>query len=90
MTVEEDEVERLSWSEDGQLLGVVTHSGTIYIYLSQLPIIWSIFNTHAAVLTSLTELTLYSCEVSCCILGLSQCATDLPDSGECVKCFYET
>ncbi|XP_033607097.1 WD repeat-containing protein 19 isoform X3 [Cryptotermes secundus] len=62
LTVEEDEVERLSWSEDGQLLGVVTHSGTIYIYLSQLPIIWSVFNTHAAVLTSLTELTLYSCE----------------------------
>jgi hypothetical protein len=62
LTVEEDEVERLSWSEDGQLLAVVTHSGTIYVYLSQLPIIWSVFNNHVAVLTSLTELTLYSCE----------------------------
>lgn len=62
LTVEEDEVERLSWSEDGQLLAVVTHSGTIYVYLSQLPIVWSVFNTHVAVLTSLTELTVYSCE----------------------------
>jgi WD repeat-containing protein 19 len=62
LTVEEDEVERLSWSEDGQLLAVVTHSGTIYVYLSQLPIVWSVYNTHVAVLTSLTELTLYSCE----------------------------
>lgn len=64
MTVEEDDVEHVSWSEDGQLLGVVTHSGTIYIYISQLPIIWSVFNTHAAVLTSLTELTVCNCEVS--------------------------
>jgi len=62
LTVEEDEVERLSWSEDGQLLAVVTHSGTIYVYLSQLPIVWSVYSTHVAVLTSLTELTLYSCE----------------------------
>lgn len=62
LTVEEDEVERLSWSEDGQLLGVVTHSGSIYVYLSQLPMVWSAFNTHLAVLTSLTELTLYSHE----------------------------
>jgi WD40 repeat protein len=88
LTVEEDDVERLSWSEDGQLLGVVTHSGTIYIYLSQLPIIWSVFNTHVAVLTSLTELTLYSCEVSCC-LGVSQYATDLPVSGECTNIFMK-
>jgi WD repeat-containing protein 19 len=62
LTVEEDEVERLSWNEDGQLLGVVTHSGSIYVYLSQLPMIWSVFNTHLAVLTSLTELTVYSYE----------------------------
>jgi hypothetical protein len=62
LTVEEDEVERLSWNEDGQLLGVVTHSGSIYLYLYQLPMVLSVFNTHLAVLTSLTELTLYSYE----------------------------
>jgi WD repeat-containing protein 19 len=62
LTVEEDEVERVSWNEDGQLLGVVTHSGAVYVYLSQLPLLWSVFSTHLAVLTSLTELTLYSYE----------------------------
>jgi hypothetical protein len=60
LTIEEDEVERLSWNEDGQLLGVVTHSGSIYVYLSQLPMVWSVYGTHLAVLTSLTEVTLYN------------------------------
>lgn len=62
LTIEEDEVERVSWSEDGQLLALVTHGGSIYMYLSRLPMVWSVFNTNIAILTSLTELSLYSYE----------------------------
>ncbi|KAK7874235.1 hypothetical protein R5R35_006274 [Gryllus longicercus] len=57
---DESSVVHLAWSEDGQLLAVASQTGSVHVYLSQLPLVTSVCGTQIAVLSSLTELTLFS------------------------------
>lgn len=53
-------VEKLAWSEDGQLLAATTTYGSVLIYLSKLPMLASAYSNYICVLTSLSQITIYS------------------------------
>ncbi|XP_067012869.2 WD repeat-containing protein 19 [Anabrus simplex] len=60
---EESSVERLAWSEDGQLLAITGRSGSVHVFLSRLPMVSSVQGSQIAVLTSLTEMTLFAFDI---------------------------
>lgn len=57
---QETGLDRIAWSEDGQLLAVCTHQGSINVYLSQLPFISAVNGSKIALLSSLMEVSLYN------------------------------
>ena len=61
MSVEDDNgVEKLAWSENGQLLGAATSYGSVLVYLSSLPMLASTYSNYVCVLTSLSQITIYA------------------------------
>ena len=50
-------LDKIEWSEDGQLLAVSTTRGNMHVYLSKLPLLGSSCNSRVAYLTSLLEVT---------------------------------
>ncbi|KAM8842536.1 WD repeat-containing protein 19 [Synchiropus picturatus] len=50
-------LDRLSWTDDGQLLAVSTQRGTLHVLLTKLPILGDSYGTRLAFLTSLLEVT---------------------------------
>uniref|UniRef100_A0A3P8UWS2 WD repeat-containing protein 19 n=1 Tax=Cynoglossus semilaevis TaxID=244447 RepID=A0A3P8UWS2_CYNSE len=50
-------LDKLSWTDDGQLLAVSTQKGTLHVFLTKLPILGDSFGTRLAYLTSLLEVT---------------------------------
>ena len=50
-------LDRMKWTEDGQLLAVSTEKGAIHVYLTKLPILGDASGTKVAHLTSLREVT---------------------------------
>lgn len=60
ITIEDDpRVERIAWSDDGQLLAVTTSGGSVKIYLSKLPKLVSPNSGKIAILTSLNQISVY-------------------------------
>ena len=55
---DERSLDRINWTDDGQLLAVSTTRGAIHVYLSQLPVLGASHLTRIAYLTSLLEVTL--------------------------------
>jgi len=55
---EERSLDKLSWTDDGQLLAVSSPRGTMYVYLSRLPSLGAAHGTRIAYLTSLLEVTI--------------------------------
>lgn len=55
---DERSLDRIEWSDDGQLLAVTTPKGSLYVYLSRLPMLASLHHTRIAHLTSLLEVTI--------------------------------
>ncbi|KAI8805835.1 hypothetical protein BJ742DRAFT_819298 [Cladochytrium replicatum] len=51
-------LERVEWSPDGQFLTIATKRGSLYTYLSRIPILGSVNGANVAYLTSLTEVTI--------------------------------
>ena len=49
---------RMSWTDDGQLLAVSTERGSLYCFLTKLPVLGATQQTRMAYLTSLLEVTL--------------------------------
>ncbi|XP_054159699.1 WD repeat-containing protein 19-like [Oppia nitens] len=61
MTIDDEPaIEWMEWSDDGQLLAMVSPSGTIHVYLSKLTILGDSFGTRLAFLSSLLEVTVFS------------------------------
>ena len=59
ITLEDERaLDRIMWTDDGQLLGVSTAKGALHVYLTKLPILGATSNTRMAFLTSLLEITL--------------------------------
>jgi WD repeat-containing protein 19 len=54
----ERSLDRIGWTEDGQLLAVSTPRGSIHIFLTKLPVLGSACHTRIAYLTSLLEITI--------------------------------
>lgn len=54
---DERSLDRIMWTDDGQLLAVSTPRGSLHVYLTKLPILGSAFMTRIAYLTSLLEVT---------------------------------
>lgn len=50
-------LDRLSWTDDGQLLAVSTQRGSLSVFLTKLPILGDTSSTKIAYLTSLLEVT---------------------------------
>lgn len=50
---------KLDWSEDGQLLAVSTSTGAIHVFLTKLPLLASVFSHRIAYMTSLKEISIY-------------------------------
>lgn len=60
ITIEDDpRVERMAWSDDGQLLAVTTSGGSVKTYLSKLPKLVVANNGKIAILTSLNQVSVY-------------------------------
>lgn len=57
---EEIGVERVGWSVDGQLLAVCTRSGSLYVYISHMLTLSDVCGPRIAILSSLTEVSLYN------------------------------
>lgn len=58
--IEDDEaIEKLAWSEDGQLLAAATSYGSVFVYLSKLPMLASANTNFICVLTTLSQVTIY-------------------------------
>nr|CAD7586642.1 unnamed protein product [Timema genevievae] len=57
---QENGIEHLSWSKDGQLLALTTRGGSVHVFLSRLPMVHSVYALHLAILTSLTEISIYA------------------------------
>jgi WD repeat-containing protein 19 len=55
---DERSLDRISWTDDGQLLAVSTSRGAVHIYLTKLPVLGASHLTKIAYLTSLLEVTL--------------------------------
>lgn len=65
ISVDDDSgVERIAYSEDGQLLGVATGNGAFRVYLTRLPILAAVYNNTVALLTALTQVTLHQLQLS--------------------------
>ena len=56
----EDErgLDKIEWTDDGQLLAVTTVKGNLHVYLTSLPMLAATQNTRIAHLTSLLEVTI--------------------------------
>ncbi|XP_068176892.1 WD repeat-containing protein 19 isoform X2 [Antennarius striatus] len=50
-------LDKLSWTDDGQLLAVSTQKGALHVFLTKLPILGDSYSTRLAYLTSLLEVT---------------------------------
>lgn len=57
---QEPGIDRIDWSNDGQLLAVCTKGGSLNVYVSYMPLLTSVCAPRIAVLSSLTEITLYT------------------------------
>lgn len=55
----QQEAERMDYSADGQLLAVATRGGNISVFLSKLPMLAAAYNNRVALLSSLTQITIY-------------------------------
>ena len=51
-------LDKIKWTEDGQLLAVTTTQGAVHVYLTKLPILGDSMETQVAHLTSLREITI--------------------------------
>lgn len=56
-------VERIDWSSDGQLLGVCTRSGSLNVYISNMSTLTACCGARIAILSSLTEVSLFNFSV---------------------------
>lgn len=56
----ESGLERISWSRDGQLLAVCTKAGSLNVYVSHMRLLTSVCLPRIAILSSLTEVSLYN------------------------------
>ncbi|KAL3267293.1 hypothetical protein HHI36_011424 [Cryptolaemus montrouzieri] len=57
---QESGLERIAWSEDGQLLAVCTRAGSLNVYVSHMRLLTSVCIPRIAILSSLTEVSLYN------------------------------
>ncbi len=55
---DERHLDKICWTDDGQLLACSTHKGGLHVYLTKLPILGASYQTKIAYLTSLLEVTL--------------------------------
>lgn len=53
------EAERMDYSADGQLLAVATRGGSVSVFLSKLPMLAAAHSSRVALLSSLTQITVY-------------------------------
>ncbi|RZB40660.1 WD repeat-containing protein 19 [Asbolus verrucosus] len=53
-------LDRISWSTDGQLFSVCTRGGSLNVYVSHVPLLTSVCAPRIAILSSLTEISLYN------------------------------
>lgn len=56
---EQSGVRNISWSNDGQLLGVSTSQGSLTVFVTKLPLLSAISPPRIALLSSLAEVSLY-------------------------------
>lgn len=61
MTVDDEQfIDSIDLSDDGQLLAVAGREGNLHVYLTKLPVLGSAFNQNFAYLSSLYEVSIYS------------------------------
>lgn len=69
---DERTLDRMEWTDDGQLLAVTSTKGNLYVYLTSLPLLSATQQTRIAHLTSLLEVTIEDNiqQASSCILSV--------------------
>ena len=59
ITVEDERaLDKIEWTDDGQLLAVTSQKGNLHVYLTSLPMLAATQTTRIAHLTSLLEVTI--------------------------------
>jgi hypothetical protein len=66
---DEAAVDRIGWSEDGQLLLIGTNAGSGVVYVSKLARLFAVYSNIVALLTSLSQLTVHLVKV--CLFNLN-------------------
>lgn len=77
---DERSLDRIAWTEDGQLLAVSTTRGAVHVYLTKLPVLGASYQTRIAYLTSLLEVTLqdHVQQVSKCFFSILNFSWNVP------------
>lgn len=57
---QESGVDNVEWSSDGQLLAVCTNSGSLNVFVSNMPTLATVCGTRIAILSSLMEVSVYN------------------------------
>ena len=59
ITIDDDQgqLDKMEWTDDGQLLAVSTRAGCVHAYLTKLPVLGDASSVRLAYLTSLLEVT---------------------------------
>lgn len=54
-------ITRIHWTSDGSILTIATSNGYFMGFLTVIPSLYSAFDQHAAILSSLTEVSVVDC-----------------------------
>lgn len=65
---QESGIDRMAWSNDGQLLAVCTKGGSVNVYVTNMPLLTSVCLPRIAVLSSLTEISVFNYSIDKVIL----------------------
>lgn len=61
ITVDDEQmIDGIQWSDDGQLLALSGNDGNVHVYLTKLPVLGSVYSQKLAHLSSLYEVSIYS------------------------------
>lgn len=57
---QETGIDNVEWSADGQLLAISTNSGSLNVFVSNMPTLATVCGTRIAILSSLMEASIYA------------------------------
>jgi len=79
-------VDQVQWTDDGRLLAMSTHRGSLHVYLTKLPLVGASHKTCIAYLTALNEVEVQECIPLVTVLTMPVCISIEHCRPRCVLC----